>query len=62
MKLSEMFAADASTAEEAYNAITKGLLNVSDVKSCVEFELASQWGITSTLQCFAPFEPPSQEP
>lgn len=53
-KLRGQFAAKATSEEEAYAAISQALLSVADVQACVEAELASQWGITSTLQCFAP--------
>jgi len=57
-KLRAQFASKATSEEEAFNAIASALLSVDDVQACVEAELASQWGITSTLQCFAPAEAP----
>jgi len=54
-----MFASNAATEEEAFATISQALLSVSEVQSCVESELASQWGIYSTLQCFAPLEEPA---
>jgi hypothetical protein len=59
-KLRAQFAAKAATEEEAFNSIALALLSVEDVQECVEAELAADWGITSTLQCFAPPEEPAQ--
>jgi hypothetical protein len=55
-RLRARFATEASTEEEAYTSIQQALLDVSDAQECVESELASQWGIYSTLKCFAPLE------